>query len=583
MSIHISKKVGALLGAVVLIILALGAFLVFRQSQEEQDVRQQAQEQTSIVCQANQPTDTVLIFDRSSSMQEPTSVSDSTPRMTRAKSASVSFVDYMSSQNVAQNHQLGLVALAGENTSVVSANLTTGLDSVKTAINNLTIESETCIECAIKIANEEFASRGRAGVKKVAIIMTDGGATRYIGSQPPYTEEKYQEAEAKALAEAIKGHEEQGITFYTIGFGDDVRVKFLDEVANQTGGKYFFVPTAAELQSVFEEISTIIGKGSVSGVVFRDENENGVFDDFERGVSGWRVDLKAPNDTVVSSATTDTQGLYTITGICDGQYSVAQEEKQGWQQTLPSSETYQITIDKGNSEIDKDFGSHQIPLFCPVEKALCRWDSAPSASEYRVVVREVFPDTGQTPVEVISQTVQAPSTQLIFDAAPGRSYVCEVSAVDECGVGAAGQGTSTCPVTPPPSVTVTVTPTNTPTGTVSPTVTSTPTITPTATSTPTSTPLATSTPTETPTLPPTITPTVTPTLPPEAPPPDAPPPEAPPQGEQPLPTQTPVPTVFIATATPMPTVEPTGDSTSAIVAVAASVFVILGALLFFAL
>ena len=627
MHIRINKKIGAIIGGILFVLLAIGAVLIIREVQREQDLRQQAEE--PVVCLANQPTDTILIFDRSSSMQEPTSVEDSTPRMTRAKSASTDFVDFMSAQNVQQNHQLGLVALAGETTSLVSANLTTDLEAVKNSISSLTIESETCIECAIKEANEEFASRGRPGVKKVAIIMTDGGATRFIGSQPPYTEEKYQEAEARALAEAIKGHEEQGTVFYTIGFGDDVRVQFLDQVANETGGKYFFAPDAGELQGVFQEISTIIGKGSVTGAVFRDDNGDGIYDDSELGIGGWTVQLKNSSNTVVATATTDTQGFYFLNGLCDGEYTLSEEVKQGWEQVSPQEKTYPISIAGGSSIGEKNFGNKQAELFCPIEKALCRWDSVPSASEYQVVVTEIFPSTGQPPVQVISQTVQAPSTQLIFNAAPGRSYQCSVSAVSICGTGAAGQGIGECPVTPPPTGTPTGTPTNTPTGTLSPTATLTPTEspTPTVTGTPTNTPTGTlsptltptrtptltstvtptrtptvtttptSTPTRTPTLTPTRTPTLaftstptrTPTLPPGSTPlpTNSPPPGAPPVvviTDAPLPTQTPVPTVFVATNTPGPTVVPTGDATTvSIIGVAASVLVILGAILFFAL
>jgi hypothetical protein len=47
---------------------------------------------------------------------------------------------------------------------------------------------------------------------------------------------------------------ENGITIYTIGYGAGVNEELLEDVANATGGKYYFAGNAAQLESAFEAI-----------------------------------------------------------------------------------------------------------------------------------------------------------------------------------------------------------------------------------------------------------------------------------------------------------------------------------------
>lgn len=588
-------------------LLLIGTVLTIREVQRQQELRQRAAAPT--VCAVNQPTDTLLVFDRSASMQEPTSSTDQTPRMNRAQDAAKSFVDFMAAQNAQQVHQMGLVSLAGEPTSNIAHQLTLDLPTVKTAIGNLSIESDTCFECAIKLANDEFAARGRQNVKHIEILLTDGGATRYIGSQPPYTEESYVEAEKRALAEVKKGHDTLGITYYTIGFGNDVKEQFLRQIAQETGGKYFYVPTAADLQGVFQEISTIIGKGAISGVLYNDEGGNGTLEENEQKLSGWNVNLHDNANTLLQTATTDNGGNYSFAGLCDGQYVVSEQARQGWQQTS-SPATQTVTIAGGNSVNNINFGNKQLTLGCPVGKALCQWDPVTGVTSYQVTINQVFPGTTRQPVQVVSQAVTAPTTQLIFNATPGNTYECRVVTKNTCGDGPVAIATDSCPlgptvtptVTPTGTLTPTVTPTSTLTPTLSPTVTPTgtltPTLTPTITNTPTPTLTHTPTPTRTPTPTASLTPTRTPTPPPTSTPrpPNTPPPttvvvQGPTSTPAPTtvivqgPTNTPFPTgVPIPTNTPRPTIVPTGDSaTSAIIGIAAAVLTVIGGIVFFLL
>lgn len=129
---------------------------------------------------------------------------------------------------------------------------------------------------------------------------------------------------------------------------------------------------------------------------------------------------------------------------------------------------------------------------CSSVQASCLWDALSTATSYSVRVI----DTSNNQV-IKSQTVT--TTSLTFPFQTGRTYRCEVSAVNNCGTGGVSQAINTCTALPSP----------TPTFTPSPTLTNTPTLTPTATLTPTLTPTA--TPSATPTRTPTPTSTLTPT------------------------------------------------------------------------
>lgn len=602
------------------IVLIVGLIFAVQEVQRQQEIRQRAASQP-IVCSVNQPTDTMLLFDKSPTMQQPTSPTDSTPRITRAKQAATSFVDLLDAQDTTQNHQIGLVSFAGEAVTTLDSQLTTDLALVKTAINNIALQPETCIECAAKLANDEFAARGRPNVKHTAILLSDGNATRYIGIHPqPYTTEDYKEAERRALAEIKKSYDQYGVTYFVIGFGTDVNTQFLKDIAAQTGGRYFFAPSATDLQGVFEEISTIIGKGAISGTVFNDDNSNSTLDAGEAKLQGWTIELYDSSNAKIQSVQTDASGNYTFSGVCDGSYTVRQVVRTGWTQTIPASGGYPINISGGDSVSDKNFANKQQVLACPVSKALCQWDPIAGVDSYQVIISELFPGTTKSPVQLITQNVPAPTTLYLFDAKPGSTYQCRVSAINSCGNGPQGIASDSCPIPPTPTNTPTVTPTGTLSPTVTPTVTSTPTptitstpsVTPTGTLSPTLTPTRTPTPTITHTPTPTVTNTPTPTrtpTPSRTPTPTHTPTPIPtatpkPSGTPvptlpPGPTSTPAPTTLIAqaptstpiptrapilTSTPRPTIVPTGDSvTSVVIGIAAAVLTIVGGLIFLVL
>lgn len=336
-------------------------------NQEQQDVRQRAAEPTPVVCTADQPTDTMLIFDASGSMKEETSATDPTPRIDRARAAATAFVDKMAQRTASPRHLIGFSKFNAMTETTLEQEMTIDYASVKTAIANTNFASDTCTECGIKDAHEAYRRDDRTNVKNVAILLSDGGATRYIGAQPPFTTDTHREAEKRSVDAAVAMYNQYKTTIYTIGFGSDVRDGFLKEIAQKTGGKYYFAPDGATLNQIYQDILVIIGKGEVSGKVYNDLNKNNTFDGTDQLLADQTVELINPNnDTRVKTTVTDDAGVYRFSSICDASYEVHVKPVGQWTQTYPDNpDYYPIIISGGTVEANKDFALQIIPTPTP--------------------------------------------------------------------------------------------------------------------------------------------------------------------------------------------------------------------------
>lgn len=301
---------------------------------------------------ANNPSDTMLVIDKSGSM----SVASDVNKITQAKVAAKNYVDIIS-QNT--SNTIGLVSY--ENTATVNSPLTTNYSSVKTQIDSLTAIGSTCTECAILAANAEIA-KSTTSNKKVVILLTDGLANYIQGGNQQVDTAL---AEQRALAAAVAGHTAKGTVFYTIGLGQSINSNFLQQIANSTGGKYFPSPTADQLNTIYQQISQIAGKGSVNGKVYNDANGNGTFDAGESILSGWTLQLlDSSHPGSIQSFTSDANG-FNITGLCNGTYNLKEVLQNGWRPTQPTDPNgYTIVINNGNAITDKNFGNKQAGGTC---------------------------------------------------------------------------------------------------------------------------------------------------------------------------------------------------------------------------
>ncbi len=104
--------------------------------------------------------------------------------------------------------------------------------------------------------------------------------------------------------------------------------------------------------------ATTSGAGTISGIVFNDQNKNDVKDASEPGLSGWTVWLHQGagkyNAPIVATSTTDGSGNYSFTNLGLGSYFVEEQEQTGWTQT--SSDTG-VALTSGNPGATVNFAN----------------------------------------------------------------------------------------------------------------------------------------------------------------------------------------------------------------------------------
>lgn len=307
-----------------------------------QDIRQQA----ALVCE-NVAADIMLVIDKSGSMD---TGSGSNKPIQKTKVAANSFIDILAAGN---NNRVGLVSFASNNNSTMNSPLTSNFNSVKQQVNNLNASGKTCTECGIKLANDQITSGKRQGIKNVVVLLTDGRANATTSNNSA----SFQAASTAALNRVTQGFEQNGTVYFTIGLGNDIQADFLQEIANLSGGKYFAAPTADDLQSIYAQISQIVGKASVSGFVYNDENDNGIMDDGEEKLSGWTLNLTNSQTTGEPiNITSDASGGFSFSGLCGGEYTLSAVEKTEWTITTPMNNLYEIILLNGDSMTEKSFG-----------------------------------------------------------------------------------------------------------------------------------------------------------------------------------------------------------------------------------
>ncbi|HUQ85703.1 MAG TPA: VWA domain-containing protein [Candidatus Limnocylindrales bacterium] len=297
-------------------------------------------------CTSVNPSDTMLVIDKSGSM----SVAADVNKISQAKIAAKNYVDIISQQT---SNTIGLVSY--ENTATVNSPLTTDYASVKSQIDTLTAIGSTCTECGILKANQEIAKSNSAN-KKVVVLLTDGIANFVEGDSNQVATAL---AEQRAVAAAVAGNAAKGTVFYTIGLGQQINAQFLQQIANATGGKYFASPTGDQLNAIYQQISVIAAQGSVSGIVFNDANNNRAYETTEAKLAGWTLQLTGGGSTTPQTFISDITG-FNITGLCNGTYTLKEVVQSGWRQTLPTDPNgYTFIITNGNVITDQNFGNNR--------------------------------------------------------------------------------------------------------------------------------------------------------------------------------------------------------------------------------
>lgn len=104
----------------------------------------------------------------------------------------------------------------------------------------------------------------------------------------------------------------------------------------------------------------VLASAQIGDTVWADENENGVQDNGEKGISGATVRMTLPDNSVVET-TTNANGLYLFSGLAAGTYKVelilsSIPEPDDGSLKLTTAGSFTVPLIDGQSYLDADFG-----------------------------------------------------------------------------------------------------------------------------------------------------------------------------------------------------------------------------------
>lgn len=201
--------------------------------------------------QCTAPTDVVLAFDRSGSMDDD-GASPPQP-LTDAKNAAVDFV-----RNLGPADAVGLVSFATTASDPVDRTLTTDMRLAEQAIREIEIHKDgiqqTNLGDAIRRAKDEILARGRTDAERAIVILTDGVATRPLdpktGRDDGYAQLYAQEEAQKARA--------ADITLYIIGLGASLNDQFLKDDIAGNALRFYPAVTSDDLKVIYNDIARAV-------------------------------------------------------------------------------------------------------------------------------------------------------------------------------------------------------------------------------------------------------------------------------------------------------------------------------------
>ncbi len=105
---------------------------------------------------------------------------------------------------------------------------------------------------------------------------------------------------------------------------------------------------------------TLISGGAVvSGEVYDDANDSGTLSSGDPGLAGWTIELTNTATSARYTTTTGTNGLYSVSGVAVGTYTLSEVVQQGFSETQPVSPgTYSLTLSSGQTVTNENFGDY---------------------------------------------------------------------------------------------------------------------------------------------------------------------------------------------------------------------------------
>lgn len=161
-----------------------------------------------------------------------------------AKNGAISFLQYLRTGS----DRVGFVSYS--QTATLRSSLTYTFSSVQIAINSVTSGGSTNIADGILKARNELNTYARPITARVIVLLSDGQPnTNLNGSSATTTTAQNL---AKAQANLAK---QEGIMIFSISLSSGADRALMQYIATTTGGKEYYAPTGAQLQTIYKEVA----------------------------------------------------------------------------------------------------------------------------------------------------------------------------------------------------------------------------------------------------------------------------------------------------------------------------------------
>jgi len=253
------------------------------------------------------PVDLAMILDRSGSM-------NGSP-LDAAKTAAKAFVDVMNPNSLAESLHDRMALVDYGTGSNLGLHSTTTFSSVKSAIDAITVNGNTCIACGIKTASDELAATKRPEAIQYEVLMTDGITNTCLDGT--ITGDYSQQPRDEAMEQAMSS----GARIFTVGFGSGADETLLKDIADSTNGFYSYAPDPQALKNNFEAIAgVLVGKSLGTKVKVSIPTEYFTVEEYDQAT----CDLTDDPDNIGNKLLTCSVGDLDCLNNTDGNPSSAQ-------------------------------------------------------------------------------------------------------------------------------------------------------------------------------------------------------------------------------------------------------------------
>lgn len=185
--------------------------------------------------QGDMLTSTVVVMDISSSMNDNWSGGR---KIDSSKKAATQMMSLIGQENsvFGPRHEVSLISFSDRATLELPT--TIDIEQAKQTVGKLDTQSSTNLGAALEMANLQL-DQVSAG-KKLVVVLSDGNSNRGMSAD-------------EMLAGPVTQAQEKGYVIYTIGFGEKAQIdeSFLEKIAQNTGGSYYYANGGYELQNVY--------------------------------------------------------------------------------------------------------------------------------------------------------------------------------------------------------------------------------------------------------------------------------------------------------------------------------------------